>query len=348
MASLCRNTLKIEKPVTMGFPQGSCSGPGFWNILYNWLLNMDFTQRTRVIAFADYLLALTRGKCTLDAESYVNQDLQKTENWAKENKMHFNENNSEVLLVTTKTSGDNRTLNIYLNNKRLEQVSELKYLEIYFDSRFSFDRHVDYITGKCTSITNMLAKSAELKWGMRHQVLKVIYSSAIEIILTYGAPIWEKALTRQNNLRKYQRVQRMMMNIKITKAFRTLSYEASCVLAGIRPIRLAIEDKVRTYKATHNNIDYDAPPEVRYWPQPTEIPLIREHTEIPHNVINIFTDGSKIGKKVGAAAVIIKNDKIIHQSKLRLHERCSNNQAEQVTNLRALEQIQNLQLKKYK
>jgi len=32
MASLCGNTLKIKKPVTMGFPQGSCSGPGFLNI----------------------------------------------------------------------------------------------------------------------------------------------------------------------------------------------------------------------------------------------------------------------------------------------------------------------------
>ena len=43
--------------------------------------------------------------------------------------MHFNENKSKVLLVTTETSGDNRTLHIYLNNKCLEQVPELKYLE---------------------------------------------------------------------------------------------------------------------------------------------------------------------------------------------------------------------------
>jgi len=152
----------------MGCPQGSCSGPGFWNILYNSLLNMDFTHRTRVIAFVDDLLVLTRGKCALDAENYANQDLKKIENWARENKMHFNENKSKVLLVTRKTSGDNRTLNIYLNNKCLEQVSELKYLGIYFDSRFSFDRHVDYITGKCIPIITMLARSAKLKWGMGH------------------------------------------------------------------------------------------------------------------------------------------------------------------------------------
>ena len=111
--------------------------------------------------------------------------------------MHFNENKSKVLLVTRKTSGDNRTLNIYLNNIGLEQVSELKYIGVYFDSRFSFDRHLDYITGKCIPIINMLAKSVKLKWGMGHRALKVIYSGAIEPILTYGAPIWEKALKKQ-------------------------------------------------------------------------------------------------------------------------------------------------------
>jgi hypothetical protein len=137
-----------------------------------------------------------------------------------------------------------------------------------------------------------------------------------------------------------------MMNIKIAKAFRTLSYEASCVLAGVRPIRLAIEEKVRTYKATHTNIKYDAPLEVRYWPHPAEIPLIRAPTAILHNVINIFTDGSKIGGKVGAAAVMIKDDIVLHQSKFKLHERCSNNQAEQVAILKVLEQIQILPLTK--
>jgi hypothetical protein len=66
-------------------------------------------------------------------------------------------------------------LNIYLNNKRLEQISELKYLGIYFDSRLSFDRHVDYITGKCIPIIKMLGKSAKLNWGMGHRALKAIY-----------------------------------------------------------------------------------------------------------------------------------------------------------------------------
>jgi hypothetical protein len=103
----------------------------------------------------------------------------------RKNKMHFKENKSKILFVTKKTSGDNRTLNIYLNNKHMEQVSELKYLGT-ISNVFSFDRHVDYITGKFTPIINLLAKSAKLKCGIGHQALKVIYSGAIEPILTYG------------------------------------------------------------------------------------------------------------------------------------------------------------------
>jgi hypothetical protein len=189
----------------------------------------------------------------------------------------------------------------------------------------------------------MLAISAKLKWCLGHRALNVIYNGTIEQILSYGAPVWEKAITKQYNLRKYQVVERMM-NIKVTKALRTLSYEASCVLTAVRPIRLAVEEKVRTYKATHNNIEYDAPLEERYWPHPVEIPLIRAPTEIAHNVINLFTDGSKIARKVGAAADIIKGDIVLHQSKYRRHERCSNNQAEQIVILNALENIQDLQL----
>ena len=87
-------------------------------------------------------------------------------------------------------------MNIYLNHKRLEQISELKYF-IYFEFSFSFDRHVDHITRKCTPITNLLAKSAKLKWGLGHRTLTFMYNGAFQSMLTYGAPVWETDLTKR-------------------------------------------------------------------------------------------------------------------------------------------------------
>jgi hypothetical protein len=51
--------------------------------------------------------------------------------------------------------------------------------------------------------------------------------------------VWEEATRKQRNLKKYQRVQRLI-NIKIAKAYRTISYEASCVMAGAKPIGIKI------------------------------------------------------------------------------------------------------------
>jgi len=98
--------------------------------------------------------------------------------------MHLIENKSNILLVTKKTK-NSRILNIYLNNKRLQQVSEVKYIGTYFENSFNFERHVDNFTGKSTHIINMLARSNKLNCGLGHRALKVIFNGARESILTY-------------------------------------------------------------------------------------------------------------------------------------------------------------------
>ena len=61
-AALTTNHISIERRVTKRCPQGSCCGPGFWNLLYNSLFKLEFTSHTKVIAFADDLIILTTGK----------------------------------------------------------------------------------------------------------------------------------------------------------------------------------------------------------------------------------------------------------------------------------------------
>jgi len=43
-AAMTTNNIRVEKMVTKGCPQGSCCGPGFWNIHYNSLLNLDYNN----------------------------------------------------------------------------------------------------------------------------------------------------------------------------------------------------------------------------------------------------------------------------------------------------------------
>jgi hypothetical protein len=98
----------------------------------------------------------------------------------------------------------------------------------------------------------MLARTVKLLWGLRHKALKKIYDGVLVPILTYGAPIWVEAIRRNKNITKYKNIQRLI-NIKIAKAYRTISYNASCVTARVRPIQITREQKVKTYMATKFN-----------------------------------------------------------------------------------------------
>jgi hypothetical protein len=179
-----------------------------WNILYNSLLSLKYSHNTEVLAFADDLIIL-KGSNAKEAEMYCNQDVKIISKWEKNNKITFNENKSKVLLISKNKKRIDGQINIFLNTRRLDLVEELKYLGIlvYLDRRFTFDKHIEHAANKCTGLINMLSRSEKLKWGLEHQALKTIYKGAIVPILIYGAPVWEEAIQKQRNLKKYQNCQ---------------------------------------------------------------------------------------------------------------------------------------------
>ena len=241
------NKYKLVRKITKGCPQGSCCGPGYWNILYNSLLNTTVTSNTKLVAFADDLLILSKGRNHLEAESTANIDLNKIVRWAQDNKIEFNNNKSKVMYITKKRSNVyNNSIQVYINNRMLEQVDVLKYLGIYIDEKFNFNEHLKITTQKCTKLINILAKHAKITWGLQCQALRSIYQGAIIPILTYGAPMWSTAISKQYNRKKLRSVQRLI-NIRIVKSFRTLSFDASCIISGFLPLDLKIEASARAY-----------------------------------------------------------------------------------------------------
>ena len=134
--------IKLERIVTKGCPQVSCLGLGLWNILYNSLLNLQFSNRTKVIAFADDLILLTRVKTVREAENIANIELSKISAWAKDNKTRFNDQKSKVMLMTRRKRRERKDIEVYLNHKLLEQVYNMKYLGITIDSKLTYREHL--------------------------------------------------------------------------------------------------------------------------------------------------------------------------------------------------------------
>jgi hypothetical protein len=196
LATLQTNNIKIEAEITKGWLQGSCCGPGLWNIYYNSLPNFNYTHRTKTIAFADDLILVTRGKTITEAENIANIELTKISSPANANKIHFNEQKSKTMFLSRRKRTECKDLEVYLNFRPPTQVLSLKYLGIIQDTKLTFREHINYITEKSSNLIFALSKSAKLNWGLSHTALKTIYTGVILPVLLYGAPISIKAINK--------------------------------------------------------------------------------------------------------------------------------------------------------
>ena len=113
--------------------------------------------------------------------------------------------------------------------------------------------------------------------------------------------------------------------------------------AGVPPIGTAIGGKVLLCKIKHGlqNSEQacDMPLPSNEWPHPARRVTITGTTELTTYPIEIYTDGSKVEGKVGAGVATYLNKQLVEQCKSKLHNCCSNNQAEQIAILKALEQM---------
>ena len=197
-----------------------------------------------------------------------------------------------------------------------------------------------YISSKCTILIHALSKSAKQRWGLSHEALYSIYKGAILPLLLYGALICIEALEKECNKTVYNRVQ-CLINIKIAKAFGTTSNET--------PLHL---DWFNTHSdkggGSGQIIHHEEKSSPRDQPRSTAKRLTSPSrlriTEQDKHAIQMFTESSKSKHGVGAGLAIFIQGKLAHQSRYTLHNRCSNNQAEQLAIVKAFDKLGKLHI----
>jgi len=115
----------------------------------------------------------------------------------------------------------------------------------------------------------------------------------------------------------------------------------------LTPIAIKIDETLQFYEyikgSTKEEALVDSDKGVKYWHHPAETITFLTEDNVETSTIQIFTEGSKREQGVGAGIVIFKSGNLISSLKYRLNKRCTNNQAEQLAILRALEFTENLE-----
>jgi hypothetical protein len=231
------------------------------------------------------------------------------------------------MLLTRRKRKEQKEIAIYLNYKAVPQVNRLKYLGIIFDYKLTFKEHIQNTAEKGTKLIFTLSKSAKLNWGLDHKALKTIYMGGILPLLVYGAPVWIKAMGNECYKSKLIGVQRLI-NIKMAKAYRTVSHEALCILTGMTPIEIKIEEAAQLYHATRGNTNdktqFDRDTGVNKWQHPADAIIRVLKEEEDKNPIQIFTDGSRSERGVGSGIAIYRSGENINTIQCRINRKCTN------------------------
>jgi len=164
-------------------------------------------------------------------------------------------------------------------------------------------------------------------------------------VMLYDAPVWIDAMEKRCNRIIYSRVQRLN-NIKTANAYRTTSNEALFILTGTTPIEIKAEETAKLYRIIWDRKNHQLDPEAepKDWTHQTGSFSISEQNEEKEHTIQIFRDGSKNEHGVGSGIAIYIQNKLTHQMKNKLHDSCSNNQAEQIAIVKGLQAIETIKI----
>lgn len=239
-----------EYKVTAGVPQGSILGPTLWNIMYNGVLKLDLPRGVEIIGFADDIVITTVGESTAEVETLTSEAVEAVGRWLDTAKLQLAHHKTEVMLVSNCkipvpaliTAGEHE-----IRSKR-----QLKYLGVMLDDRLNFNKHVEYVCEKAAKSQAALARIMPNTYGPRSSRRRLI-ASVTTSQLRYGGPTWIKALETKKNQSLLSRVHRLSA-MRVASAYRTISYDAVCVLTGMTPITILMGEDSQCYIEKERNV----------------------------------------------------------------------------------------------
>ncbi|KAL0822118.1 hypothetical protein ABMA28_005482 [Loxostege sticticalis] len=338
---------EVPRSTNKGCVQGSIGGPILWNLLLDPLLQELERKGHYVQAFADDVVLMFDGNTALDIEREANTALSYIEDWGAKNKLRFAPHKTCAMVMTRKLKFDNPRLK--MGGVDIALSKQVKILGLHIDHKLTFNKHVGKQTSKALDIFKQVSRAAKINWGLHPEIVRLIYVAAVEPIILYAASAWAPAADKIGVQKLLNSVQRGFAQ-KLCKSYRTVSLHSALTLAGILPLDLRIQEAAALYETKRGSPlpelgDRETESRVGFaeTPHPAlHMDIIFERLEDQslvdrHNVqeVRIFTDGSKIEGKVGAALSVWKGESEVRNQKFSLSAYCTVYQAELLAICRA-------------
>lgn len=338
-----RNTQK-------GCVQGSIGGPILWNLLLDPLIHGLEEEGVYCQAYADDVVMVFSGDTGLEISRQANAALAYVREWGVRNKLKFAPHKTCAMVLTRKLKYD--TPRLRMGGIDIGMSREIKILGLTLDDKMTFNTHVAKVCKKAANLYKHLSRAAKVSWGLHPEVIRTIYTAVVEPVILYAAIAWAPSARKIGTQKALNAVQRGFAQ-KLCKSYRTVSLNSALVLAGILPLDLRIQEAAALYEARRGSSrlvlgDRETERVVGF----AEIPHPALHVELTFEslttqaqvdnsngqAVKIYTDGSKLEGKVGAALSIWDGETETKAIKLSLAAYCTVYQAEILAICRATEE----------
>ncbi|XP_073961989.1 uncharacterized protein [Choristoneura fumiferana] len=291
-------------------------------------------------AFADDVVLIISGKTTSEVQTEANVALERVRRWGVRNKLKFAPHKTKAMVITNKLKYDTPLL--AMGGVNIAPSRDIKILGLTVDDKLTFSSHASNVCRKATNLYKQLSRAAKIHWGLEPEVIRTIYTAVVEPVVMYAAGAWAPATNKLGIQKLLNAVQRGFVQ-KILKAYRTVSLNSALVLAGLLPLDIRIREAASLFEAKKGYsrrmigdgelerplaaVDVVHPVEQTG----TEYSCLAEggeKSQSSNEGLKIFTDGSKIEGKVGAALSIWTDGAETRNRKFKLANFCTVYQAE--------------------
>jgi hypothetical protein len=255
--------------------------------------------------------------------------------WADNNKLIFNVDKTNCVLFTNNQKYDSP--NIEFKGQKLVLKDKLKHLGVIFDSKLSWRSHANYVKQKAEKFINNLLRFGGVKFGLNSRAMEFIYKGTILPIVGYAISVWSDAVDRKFVKDPLNTLQRRYA-IRLIKSYRTVSTDATNVIANMVPIDIWLKSRAVEYFMKKNIANYltehyfantditieniQRPIDVRtlqHFGKREKIPIF----ETNECYYNIYINCAKNDLGTGGAYCIYANTRLIKQQKIKVAKYCS-------------------------
>ena len=232
----CRNRdgASWRRVVNRGVPQGSVLGPLLWNVGYDRVLRQPFPAGVSLVCYADDTLVVVTGDTWGEARRRAAVGLRYVLRRIRLQGLEVAVHKTEALWLGKPKQVGPTWSHINVEGARVEVKSQMRYLGLILDSRWSFGPHMEKLAARLGSAVLSFGRIMPNLGGPSERVRR-LYMGVVRSIAMYGAPVWCESLVASDNLVKLLHREQRKMAIRVSRGYRTLSWEAAVVLASSPP-----------------------------------------------------------------------------------------------------------------